>query len=180
MVENEQGGLFVQGFVSVAAFGRVYARRTTFFTWTALDKGSSLFQEFLHPSEDVVRQAHSARMTVVDENRGAADLFVMRRADPANVVPVAEREEGEHGYGSVFQRVDPTHEIEASRLNVLLDDVGDLDPDAHGLKMDRRKVQFYRADEFLAGGAAFLVGDDPLRDLQSPFPRDEAKKLTGV
>ena len=103
---------FVEWVVVVAAFRGLDAGGTTVFADALGDQLQSGAQELFEGLESRFRDADSAGIAVVDEDRREASVDVKRAGDAADVPPVASGQERQHPDCGVFDGVNRSAQIQ--------------------------------------------------------------------
>ena len=106
-------------------------------------------------------------MSVIDKNGCDIGLFMGRTGNAADIIAITEDKKRKKGDHRVFQGMNRTHEMQAAFFDLLLDPVGNLQPEPFRFKGLFGKVQRECGHEFLGGVVSFLIPGDPFGDLES-------------
>ena len=101
---------------------------TAQFTGTVPDSLERQIQQLPDFFKCFTGQSNTSGIAVIDKNRSLGKLFMKRMGNTPDIVPVAENQQGEYGYRSMFQGMDTTHEVILLMLNVLLHLLGNFKP----------------------------------------------------
>src|SRR3990172_3938924 len=104
--EDKNCRLLVQGLVVVAALGGLDAGGTPLLAGTFLYQAEGGLPQLLHQLIALLGDADAAGVAVVDEDLGPAGIGGVGGGDPANIVAVAEGEEGQEANGGVLRRME--------------------------------------------------------------------------
>ncbi len=119
----------------------MHAAGTAALTGTIVDQLVGGFQQAFDTVKSARGKAHSAIVSVVEEHRRPAELWMAGVGDAGHVEAVAEGEEGEYGESRVFHRVDAAHHVAFLAFQYTRDFVGHLQPDPGRFVRGRRKLE---------------------------------------
>src|SRR4051794_14632716 len=100
----------MEGLVEIAAFGALDAGGTPVLARALADHTSGIGHEPVELIEATLGDPNAAWVAVVDEDRRQPGLEVDVRREPADVPPVAHRQQRQHRYLAVLGRMQGTEE----------------------------------------------------------------------
>ena len=167
-LQQKQRPRLVDGPVSRAALGRVYARRATQFAGAPQQQIPHRREQFRKARESRTAQPRAAGQPIIHENGGHPELRVHGRGNAAEIITIRHDHQRHEPDTRMFQRVDGAHEMHEAVLGSPARAIRHAKPQALRLENQRRQIQRHDADQPVVGNGALLIAGNRLRDPQPP------------